>query len=205
MKILAIGAHLDDIEIGCGGTLHKAIKKSHKVEVIVMTNSKTTEKNVRLKEAHNSWKCLKIENVNVFSFKDKHVAYDGNTVKKINEVVDSFNPDLILTHWVFDTHQDHRNVALATISACRYKNNILMYDPFPPSGRSYVAFRPQMYVDITNSIKVKIKAIKKYKTQCKKYGENWLKAIKGRAKLRGFESNCNFAEAFEAVRMELKL
>ena len=155
-KILAIGSHLDDIEIACGGTLYNAIKKGHQVKIVVMTDSNTTEKEVRLKEAIDSWKCLKITDYEILLFKDRFIPYDGVSVGVLNKIVDVFNPDIIFTHWAFDTHQDHRNVALATISACRNKNNILMYDPFPPSGRSYVAFRPQIYNNIDKAINAKI-------------------------------------------------
>lgn len=204
-KILAIGAHLDDIEIACGGTLYEAIKNNHKVKMLVMTNSHNIDNAVRLQESQNSQKCLNIKELQILDFKDTYIPYNGDSVKAINDVINSFSPDLVLTHWVFDTHQDHRNTALATISACRYHNNILMYEPIHPSGKSYVAFRPQIYSNITNSINMKIKTLKGYKSQYRKYGKEWIEAIKGRAKLRGFESNCNFAEVFEVVRTEIKL
>ena len=204
-KILAIGAHLDDIEIACGGMLSKAIKNDHKVKMLVMTNSHNIDNAIRLQETYNSQKILKVKDLQLLNFKDTYIPYNGDSVNEINEVINSFHPDLVLTHWVFDTHQDHRNTSLATVSACRCHNNILMYEPIHPSGKSYVAFRPQIYSDISNNINIKIKALKKYKSQYQKYGKNWIEAIKGRAKLRGFESNCDYAEVFEVVRMEMKI
>ena len=79
-----------------------------------------------------------------------------------------------------------------------------MYEPFPPSGRSYVAFKPQVYVDITENIPTKIMSLKAHKSQHEKYGQEWIEAIEGRARMRGFECNYKYAEVFETLRMELK-
>jgi len=201
-KILVIGAHFDDIELGCGGFIINLIQNNFKVKMVVMT---TPDNQEREKEGLISKYFLGIEELQMLEFKDMYVPYNGDSVKELNTIVDSFNPDLILTHWIFDTHQDHKNTALSTLSACRYKNNILMYEPIHPAGKSYCSFKPQIYIDISNSIDKKIKALKLHKSQYKKYGNDWLEAIKGRAKVRGFESNNKYAEAFELVRMEIKL
>lgn len=201
-RALFIGAHFDDIELGCGGLICELIKKNYNIEMLVMTNSNNS---LRCKEALTSQEYLQVQNLKVLDFKDMYVPYNGDSVNEIDKVVSSFNPDLIFTHWVFDTHQDHRNTALATISACRYKNNILMYEPIHPAGKSYCSFKSQIYIDISDTITDKIKSLKLHKSQYKKYGKDWIDAIKGRAKLRGFESNHKYSEAFELVRMELKL
>lgn len=200
-KILFIGAHFDDIELACGGFITKLIEEKHNVQMLVMVRPNTS----RYLEGMNVGHFLKAKFLQVLNFKDMYVPYNGDSVNEINKVIDSFNPDLVLTHWVFDTHQDHRNTALSTISACRYKNNILMYEPIHPSGKSYIAFRPQIYIDISDTINNKIKSLKLHKSQYKKYGKDWINAIKGRAKVRGFESNHKYAEAFELLRMEVKV
>lgn len=212
MKILAIGSHLDDIELACGGTLAKAVREGHKVLMLVMTTSEYTNydgKVLRTKEEAKEEAIKAAEIINcklkVFDFPIKNIPYNGETVEAIDKVITEFAPDLILTHWIHDTHQDHQNTGLATISAARRHNNILMYEPFPPSGRSYEAFRPQVYSDITDTINTKVRALKAHKSQHKKYGQEWIEATLGRAKIRGFESNCGYAETFELVRMDLKI
>jgi len=62
--------------------------------------------------------------------------------------MDKYNTDIIFTHHPFDTHQAHVGVSNATIAAARRKNTVFFYEPITPSGRSYVAFRPQLYVRI---------------------------------------------------------
>jgi LmbE family N-acetylglucosaminyl deacetylase len=212
MKILAIGSHLDDIELACGGTLAKAVKGGHEVLMLSMTTSEYKNFDGKVlrtsAEALNEGKeAAKIigAKLEILNFPIKNIAYNGDTVEAIDKVITRFKPDYILTHWIHDTHQDHQNTALASISAARRHPNILMYEPFPPSGRSYDAFRPQIYSDITDTLNTKIKSLKAHKSQHKKYGQEWIEAVIGRGKMRGFESNYGYAETFELVRMDLKI
>lgn len=213
MKILAVGAHLDDIELACGGTLAKAIDNGHVVKMVVMTESDYKNfdgKTLRTKEEASeegraAAKALGIKDLEILNFPIKDVPYNSKSVETLDKIITTFNPDLILTHWNFDTHQDHRNTSLATISAARYKNNILMYEPFPPSGRSYAPFNPQIYVDVSKSMDKKIESLKKHESQHKKYGDNWIEAARGRARLRGFEIYSEYAESFEVIRYNLDL
>jgi LmbE family N-acetylglucosaminyl deacetylase len=212
MKILAVGSHLDDIELACGGTLAQAIKNGHEVLMLSMTTSEYKNfdgKVLRtlseaLFEGSDGAKIIGA-GLKILKFPIKNIPYNGESVEAIDQVITKFKPDFIFTHWIHDTHQDHRNTGLATISAGRRHNNILMYEPFPPSGRSYEAFRPQVYSDITNTLQVKIDALIAHKSQYKKYGEEWIEATKGRAKMRGYESGHSYAECFEIVRMDLKI
>ena len=215
MKIIVIGAHLDDIELSCGGTIAKAVKNGHEVRMLVMSQSDYThysgEHGRTATEAYAEGKraseILGVEYFKVFDFPTKDIPNDSTVVEVLNKEFDEFQPDLIFTHWQFDTHKSHANTALATIAAARYFNSILMFEPFPPSGRSYAPFRPQLYIDITEEIDTKIDALKEHKSELEKYGPEWLETIKARAKYRGFELISNdprrskFAEAFEVVRL----
>ena len=212
MKIVAIGAHFDDIELACGGTLARAIRKGHEVKCIIMSQSAyknfdgavlRTKKEAET-EGKEALKILGIKNYTVLNFPNKNVPYDSSTVEAIDKILNEFKPDLILTHWAFDTHQDHKNTALASVSASRYFNSILMYEPFPPSGRSYHPYRPQIYVDISKDIEVKKKSIEAHKSQLKKYGPDWIESIEGRARMRGNECGVKYAESFELVRYNLE-
>jgi len=212
MNIIAIGAHLDDIELACGGTLAKAVKTGHNVKMVVLSESSyfsfdgklLRTKEQAYSEGMNAAKALGVNQLEILDFKSTAIPYSGESVTALDLIFNEFLPDLILTHSPFDTHQDHNNTSKATISAARNFNNILMYEPFPPSGRSYVAFKPQVYIDITDTIDIKINSMKEHKSQHQKYGEDWVDAIRGRARMRGFESNYKYAEVFEALRFELK-
>ena len=110
---------------------------------------------------------------------------------------------MIFTHHPFDTHQAHVGVSKSTISAARRKNTIFFYEPITPSGRSYVAFKPQVYVDITETMDLKLDSLVKHVTEYKKFGKEWIEGVRCRCGFRGYEMGVKFAEAFEVLRCEL--
>ncbi|MBF0344356.1 MAG: PIG-L family deacetylase [Nitrospirae bacterium] len=212
MKILALGAHIDDIELACGGTLSLAIERGNDVSMVVLSQSAYTSydgrvirtNDVAIEEGKNAAAILGITNLEIWDFPTKDIPYHSEVVERINQKVNDFKPDIIFTHWPFDTHKSHQNTALSSIAAARYYNTILMYDPIAPAGRSYVGFRPQVYVDISSHIDKKLNALKAHKSEYGKYGEKWIEGIKARAHYRGYEIGTTYAEAFEVLRFELK-
>jgi len=212
-KLLFIGSHLDDIEIAAGGTVAKAIQKGHVIKTVIMSKSDYTNYDGKIlrtwTEAHEegieALHILGVTDIDILSFSVKDTPYDSSSIEALNKIMDKFQPTQIITHWPFDTHQSHRNTALASISAGRNFNNILMYESFPPSGRSYVAFKPQVYSDITDVLALKMQSLKAHKSQYKKYGELWIDAVIGRAQLRGWECGNKYAECFELLRSDLIL
>lgn len=212
MKILAIGAHLDDIEIACGGTLAKAIENGHEVKVLIMSKSGYTNingdiqrsDNDAVKEGKSAFTKLGISDVNILDFETKDIPFRSDVVNAIDIVINNFNPDIIFTHHPFDTHQAHEGVAKATIAAARRKNTIFFYEPITPSGRSYVAFKPTLYVDINDTIDKKLEALREHKSEYHKFGgEDWVTGVNCRAGFRGYEIGKKWAEAFEMLRLEL--
>lgn len=219
-KIVAIGAHLDDIEIACGGTLAKAIDKGHRVKMIVLSKSAYThydgqmrrDERTAIKEGKKAAAVLGVKDIELYDFPAKDIPNDSQVVELLNSRLDDYRPDFIITHWPFDTHKSHQNTGLATLAAGRYYNSILMFEPFPPGGRSYIAFRPQLYVDISKYLEIKLKALKAHTSEYIKYGgQKWLEAVKARARFRGFDlisqANCDarYAESFEIVRLNNEL
>lgn len=211
MKILAIGAHLDDIEIACGGTLAKAIKNNHWVKVIIMSRSGYTNKegeiqrsdDVAVKEGINALHVLGIQDIEILDFPTKDIPFVSNVVNAIDVCMGKYNPDVIFTHHPFDTHQAHVGVSNATIAAARRKNTVFFYEPITPSGRSYVAFRPQLYVDIEDTIDQKNASLREHKSEYNKFGaEDWITGVHSRCGFRGYEIGKKYAEAFEVLRIE---
>lgn len=208
MKILAIGAHLDDIELACGGTLAKALSRGHIVKMLVMSKSGYTgldgsvkrTNDIAVEEGKRAAGKLGIKDISILDCNTKDIPYCSDTIEKIERVIVEFDPDVIFTHWVFDTHQAHEGVAKSTISAARRKNTIYMYEPIAPSGRSYQPFRAQMYSDIGDFINHKIEALKEHETEYRKYGEDWLEGVRARARYRGYEIGIQYAEVFEVLR-----
>ena len=214
MKILVVGAHLDDIELACGGTIAKAIENGHSVKALIMSKSGYTnisggiqrEDSVAVMEGTNALKVLGVEDITILDFPTKDIPFCSDVVNPIDKIVNGYNPDIVFTHHPFDTHQAHVGVSQATIAACRRKNTVLFFEPIAPSGRSYVAFKPQVYVDISNVISKKIDSLKEHRSEYNKFGgESWINGVEHRAGFRGYEMGTKYAEAFELLRMELFL
>lgn len=207
-NVLAVGAHADDVEIGCGGTVALHLEKGDNVHMLNMTESSCKSYDgrvVRSKEEADSEErnAAKILGVNLINLRieNKKVPYSPETIDAINEIIDRFNIDIIYTHWIHDTHQDHRRTTQSVLSAGRYVQNILMYEPEYPAGRSYIGFRNQYYVDVTSTFEIKMNALKQHKSQVKKYGDLFLNAVEARAISRGYDISSKYAECFEVVRL----
>lgn len=207
-NVLAVGAHADDVEIGCGGTVARHVKNGDTVIILVMTETSYTyydgtvlrAKEEGVLEEENAANVLGATLIKL-EFETKKVPYSGETVEAINEIIDRYDIDIIYTHWYHDTHQDHKRTTQSVISAGRYVKNILMYEPEYPAGRSYLGFRNQYYVDITSSFELKMEALKLHKSQIKKYGDDFLEAVEARARHRGYEVGSKYAECFEVLRL----
>lgn len=216
MKILAIGAHLDDIEIACGGTLAKAIKNGHHVKALVMSESgykdsdgiqkRTNETAVMEGHAALTTLGIKEKDIEILDFPTKDILFQSPVVDAIDKVINEYKPDIIFTHYPFDTHQAHEGTSKATIAAGRRSRTIFFYEPVYPSGRSYVAFKPQLYVDITDTIDIKLKALREHYSEYTKFGgESWLESVKCHAGYRGSDIGATYAEAFEILRVEFSM
>ncbi len=212
MKILAIGAHLDDIEIACGGTLAKAVESGHEVKVLIMSKSGYTNKegttqrsdDVAVKEGMNALHTLGIIDIEILDFPTKDIPFQSDVVNAIDVRMSAFNPDIIFTHHPFDTHQAHEGVAKSTIAAARRKNTVFFYEPITPSGRSYMPFKPHLYVDIESTLDKKIASLKCHTSEYNKFGaEDWIEGVRSRCGFRGYEIGKKFAEAFEILRLEM--
>jgi LmbE family N-acetylglucosaminyl deacetylase len=108
LRVLAIGAHADDIEIGCGGTVLRLIEEYPGLEFkwVVLTGNHD-----RMAEARHSAKAFlgaATASLELPGFQDGFVPYHGREVKLFFETLKPFAPDLILTHCRSDLHQDHR-------------------------------------------------------------------------------------------------
>lgn len=212
MKIMAIGAHLDDIEIACGGTLAKAIAAGHQVKALIMSKSGYTNKeggvqrsdDVAVEEGVQALRTLGITDIEILDFPTKDIPFRSDVVNAIDVSMAKYNPDIVFTHHPFDTHQAHEGVSKATIAAARRKNTVFFYEPITPSGRSYVPFKPSLYVDIEATLDKKIESLKCHKSEYNKFGaEDWIEGVRCRCGFRGYEIGKKFAEAFEILRLEM--
>ena len=213
MRILAIGAHFDDLELSTGGTIAKFIKEGHEVFVNIVTASDYTsydgtilrDKYESEIEGINGLKKLGIKEfkINCLGFKTKEVPFSVELIERIDRSIDAIKPDLIITHHPYaESHQDHINVAKSTMAASRKCGAIWTFEPIYPSKLSSVPFRPQKYIDISDTLSIKIESLKEHITQWKKY-PYWEDLITSLARVRGIEIRVKYAETFEIIKDNL--
>jgi len=120
LKILCLGSHSDDIEIGCGGTILRLLSYHQNVEVAWVVFSSSRE---REREARNSAELFlgqaKQKEVIINHFRDGFFPFEGAKIKDSFEGLKRLSPDLILTHNRKDAHQDHRLIAELTWNTFR--------------------------------------------------------------------------------------
>jgi len=196
--VLAIGAHPDDIEIGCGGTVKKHILRGDEVYYILATNGeKGGNPKVRVDEAKKSAGLMGVKDIFFFNLKDSYILHNGETVSMLDRVMQKISPDIIYVHSLKDYHQDHKNIAKSTLSASRkMENNIFCYEA--PS--TTLEFVPIAFNNISETFELKMECINQFVSQeTKNYVER--QAIVNLAKFRGNTFNVKYAEAFEVVRI----
>ena len=216
LDILCFGAHPDDIELACGGTIIKAIQNGNKVGVIDLTRGELGTRgniNTRDKETKIATDIMGVimrENMN---FKDGFFQNDEiHKIKLINKIRE-YKPKIVIANAISDRHPDHGRAAQMIVDAC-FLSGLDKVDTGQSSWRPnhiyhYIQFNninPDFVVDITNQIEDKIRAVKAYKTQFYNPSSDekstiisspeFLDSITYRAQDLGRQSGCKFAEGF---------
>lgn len=211
-KIMAIGAHPDDIEFGCGGTLIKHKSNGDFIVYVCMTNTesvdgvtntiiRTAEENKS--EVLKSASKLKCDKVEFLPFKDLNVPFNFESVSKLESLIKKYNIDIIYTHWAGDANQDHISTFKTTMAASRYIPNVYCYEQIPVPRMSENQMDINYYIDISNTFSDKILASLCHKSQIKKYkqhGFNVEENLETLAKFRGIQAKCKYAEAFKIIK-----
>jgi len=195
--ILAVGAHPDDIELGCGGTLYKSVQAGTKVIALYMTRGgKMTETKLRMKESREAMRVLGVDEIHFEDFPDTEVPFSHEALYCLEGYAEKFQPQVILTHSINDTHQDHRQVAWLSMSAFRNIPKILSYET--PRVMP-AAFSPTFFVNISGCAQVKWEALKCHVSQSEKRYLAYESMI-NLCSFRGSQAGVKEAEAFEVVR-----
>jgi LmbE family N-acetylglucosaminyl deacetylase len=204
MNILAIGAHPDDIEFGCGGALIKYADRGHRIYLMVMTEGDLgAPKPVRKKEQLDSQAILGVKHIFWGNYEDTYLEADKDIISEIENVIADVKPDFIFCHYPDDTHQDHRHLAQAVISATRYIRNVLFYE-----GPTTQNFDPQIFVDISETLERKIQSLEAHRSQITKTNiENLtiIEVARSTANFRGTQGRVKFAEAFNSLRLFINI
>ena len=204
MNILAIGAHPDDIEYGCAGTLIKYAERDHRIYLMILTGGEEGgEGKVRHREQSTAAEIMGAKQVFWGGYRDTQLPLNKELIDKIEEVLVDVKPDLILVNYRDDTHQDHRVLTEATMSATRYVRNVLFFEV--PTTQN---FNPQVFVDISDTLERKFQVLKAHESQVMKTNiENMsiVELARANATFRGIQGRVKFAEAFAPLRLFINI
>jgi len=157
LKILCLGAHCDDIEIGCGGTIMRLVKE-HVVQHLkwfVFTSSEERAVEAKNSAEHFVHGC-KEKDIVIKKFKDGFLPHEASQLKNLFEEIKPFNPDIIFTHYRHDLHQDHRTVCELTWNT--FRNHLILeyeipkYDGDLGNPNSYVILNEEIIREKVNVI-----------------------------------------------------
>jgi LmbE family N-acetylglucosaminyl deacetylase len=200
MNILAIGAHPDDIEFGCAGTLIKYAQAGHKVSLMVLTDgSYGGDPAVRRKEQEDVAAYIQAKELFWGGYRDTELVDNRELISRIDEVVNTVKPDIVFLNYFEDVHQDHRAASEAAISATRYVMEVLFYE-VPTTQR----FEPDIFVDIQDVLDKKTKALDLHASQLDKTRVKNLTIVESAnacATFRGYQGRVKYAEGFRALRL----
>ncbi len=219
MRVLAVGAHPDDLEILCGGTLARYAQEGHDVIMCVATDGtaghmiiKPAElAKIREREARNAAKVIDADFI-WLGFPDELIFDDRPTRLAFVDAIRQARPDLIITHTPDDYHPDHRTVSKLVFDASFVASlpNIETEHPAHPvvppiyfmdtlAGKN---FHPSEFVDISATIETKRRMLACHESQV-----TWLKDhddidimefMNSVARARGFQCNVEYAEGFRS-------
>jgi len=203
-RILCLGAHCDDIEIGCGGTILRLIADSDRIEFYWLVLCSNPERARESRQSANAFlKRARKKTVVVKSFRDGFLPYTGAPVKEcFEELKKSFSPDLIFTHFRQDLHQDHRLVCELTWNT--FRNHLILEYEIPKYDADL--HQPNFFVPLPDTIRrKKVRRLMRYfGTQRNKH---WFSEdlFNGLMRLRGVEaaSPTRYAEAFHCRKLIL--
>jgi len=195
--VLAVGAHPDDIELGCGGTLYKAVQAGTGVIALFMSKGgKTTDAKVRIRESTEAMQVLGVQKIFFENFPDTEIPDSFEAINCLEQYANKYKPDIVLTHSVNDTHQDHRTVGWLAMSSFRNVPKILAFET--PRVRP-AAFLPTYFVNITGCVDKKWEALRCHVSQKAKRYLAYESTV-NLASFRGSQVGVEAAEAFEVVK-----
>jgi LmbE family N-acetylglucosaminyl deacetylase len=202
LRIVVVGAHPDDPESGCGGTIALYTNLGHEVMILYLTRGeagvegKTIQEAAAIRTVESEKACAILKAQPMFAGQiDGDTAVNRTRYADFRKILESEHPNLVLTHWPTDSHRDHRAASL------------LVYDAWLEGGRKFAlyyyevdqgaqtqVFHPTHYVDITRTESRKRAACFAHISQNPETG--FYKLHEKMHQFRGMECSCELAEAF---------
>lgn len=222
-RVLVIAAHPDDEVLGCGGTIAHHVRKKDEVFVFILGEGVTSRSRERklTSRTKNKIKTLRGGALKAHKILGVKKSFFANLpdnrfdevpllkiIKKIEEIKEKLKPEIIYTHYARDLNLDHQIVYRAVITATRplpeeRVKELYSFEILSSTEWNYpLTFSPDVFVDISKTIKLKLKAMNRYKDELRKFPHpRSLKGIELNAGYWGMKVGLGYAEAFKTIRI----
>ena len=210
-RILVIGAHYDDAELGAGGSMAKWVLEGKEVYKLTLTDNETNfeKKNIIVdnessrRESALACNLLGVKEITDLTIEScTNLSFNKKQMQEIESFIIDNRIDTVVMHYIDDIQQDHTHAATISYVAGRYCDNILMYQ-----SNKYIlpsSYYPRFFVDITNTIKLKQKALACYGKNHNRFNTLFDITIQ-QNRVDGYKVNMNgdehYAESFMIFKM----
>lgn len=217
LHILAFGAHSDDVEIGMGGTIAKYVGRNMKVGICDLTEADLSSNGTvqsRKLEASEAASILGVQVRENLQLPDRGLFLTDNAIKKVVATIRKYRPRVVFAPYLIDRHPDHGNCTKIVEEAV-FSAGIRKYETdenLPPHRVEKIIYymingfhKPDMVIDISEYMNIKIASLNAYKSQFQKTSETidtplvngYIESIEAREKLFGKEVGVSYAEGFK--------
>ena len=176
------------------------IGEGHDVYLFVLTSGASGgDAGVRKAEQENAARVLGAKELSIGDYEDTKIPVDKTLISHIESLLDRIRPEIVFVHYGQDTHQDHRNLCDAVISATRFVPNVLFYEV--PSTQN---FNPSVFVDIQSTFGGKISVLNAHASQVTRTKVENLTIVDvalATAQFRGTQAHIQLAEGFVPLRI----
>ena len=208
-NILMIGAHYDDVELGCGGTAAKLVSEGKKVYKITLTNNEThfeqyninvaTDESIQCSK--NACTVLGVKEIEFTPEPCNYLKYSTELMQRVEKIIYKYDIDTVFMHYDADMNQDHIEANKICMTAARHCDNILAYQ-----SNTYIiakSFYPSFFVDISDYLDKKTEALAQYGAEHNRFGSLFESNI-NRNLVWGYGNKVKAAEGFSVVKMLMK-
>lgn len=206
MRVLAIGAHFDDVELGCGGTLLKHRAMGDQINVLVVTHSGYENANKKITRSSceakkEGEKSAKLIGAKLYALNKKPLVLlpTEQLVVELELLVNKIKPDRVYTHQPNDSHADHAAVGYVSMRACRKCDEVFLY-----RSNWYIMDNTQddnYYVNISKYINKKIELLELFESEMRNVNYSWVEFVKKQNSAAGAKVNVPYAETFHMMKM----
>lgn len=201
-RLLACGAHPDDIELGCGGSLAKFSQKGTELYAAIFSHCSDEtpgDPDLRMRECIAASLEMGIKRPRIYDFPNRQMPEHRSAImEEMDKLQEAIEPDMVFVPYLEDPHQDHETIARAAIRTFRRRETILHFEILRYGSHS---FTPSLFIDISETIDRKIAALGKYESQLKQRSYFDEESFRSLARTRGAQSGYEYAEGFIIYKM----